>query len=117
MPWRLLAAALLLGLAGFLVVDEGKHEGAAVALAAVGLAVFVIVVNPAVLFSTVDEFSLGPFSAKLKDARAAAKQTAPEEPDTRVGEAPEPTLNTVLDLRLRLEAKLTYLAKHPLVGS
>ncbi|HLL49488.1 MAG TPA: hypothetical protein VK356_02370, partial [Thermomicrobiales bacterium] len=115
---RGLAVTLLVGLAVFLVVDDGKHDSAAIALAALALASFLAFIDPATLFADLTEFQVGPLAGKIsRDARTAAEQTASEEPDKQAGEIAEPLEKTLLALRLRLEAKLAYLAKHQLVGT
>lgn len=107
---------ILLGFAVFLVIDEGKHAGATTALGAAALAVLILAVDLRDLLSRGSEFNFGFFSFKFGEDALEAREKLDKEGDAE-GDESAPGPENVLSLRLRLEAKLAYLAKHQLVGS
>ncbi|HEU0318309.1 MAG TPA: hypothetical protein VFR49_13320 [Solirubrobacteraceae bacterium] len=112
-----MAVALLVVLAAFFAIDPGKHDDAAVALGALVIAIVVAVVDMEKLFANLSEFQLGPVGAKFGAEAGKAKAEENQESADETDSAPGSPAETMLKLRLRLEAKLAYLAKHQLAAN
>jgi hypothetical protein len=103
-------------IAYFVAADQLKADQAGVLCAAVimTLILMTFVVMPAHrlsgLFRHVKSFKMAGIGVEIEAYGELAKLRTSEEPDA---ELPQHS-NTLLDLKIRLEAKLTYLAKHVL---
>jgi hypothetical protein len=111
---RWIIVALLVVLAMAVYLDNSKRENGTVALAVAGLAVLFALIDPR-LVRDADELSIGSFTVKRGVAAKEAKEAAKVQQDDEDSEATART-ESLVALRLRLEAKLVYLAKHQLNG-
>ena len=97
---------------GLALEDEPDAGRAGVLAALVVLAVLLLLLRPADLRSMamrVKHVKAGPVEATLAPAEEAAEHAEPEEPDK--DEPPLRAAHDMLGLRLKLEAKLAYIAK------
>lgn len=121
---RIALAGALLWLAYLIVDDESKKE---VALPVAALAIVALLIATVSasgwsrLFDRVGKLSLGPFAIEaLADARSAATATdgrALVDDGGPDGDNPAVQSHSLLELRFKLERKLTYIAKHMLGAS
>lgn len=95
-----------------LLIDDG--ENGSLALIAILVAIGLIFFDPRKLTRGIEEVKLGPVAAKWSaTAQVVADQVVTDEGGAGgAGEALKGT--SLIDLRLQLEGKLTYLAKHQL---
>ena len=117
---RVLAAALFFGLAGTVIFKLLPPERAwpAVALALIGTLIALVPWDTwRALLASIDQATIGPVSVAL---RQNVEQATANAPPADTGEGldvmPSGKATSMLDLRLRLEWKLAYVAKNLLAG-
>lgn len=113
---RGVAAILFFGLAGIVVFEVLAPERAwpVVVLSLAGAMVALVPWDVwRALLSRIEQAQIGPVSVGLRrDVQDAAANAPPSDNNEGGGKAPDGKARSMLDLRLRLESKLTYVAKY-----
>lgn len=121
---RAAAGLALVLLALFLLVKDGEQPNANTALVALLIAIFIAFFDPVKFLEGLSELSAGPVKLRWSlAAKRAAAETAHEggkkehgDETAAGGEGGADERPSAAELRLKLEAKLTYLAKHQLAA-